>query len=61
MEQAIDQAVEDGSLSQEQADWMLEGLEQGFFPRGPKGQGFDFGRRWGGGGHPEGECPCGSH
>lgn len=55
MEQAIDQAVEDGSLSREQADWMLEGLEQGFFPGG---QGFGRGR--GGGFHPEGECPCGS-
>jgi hypothetical protein len=26
----IQQAVEDGNLSQEQADWMLEGLDQGF-------------------------------
>lgn len=30
--QAIEQAVEDGKISQEQADWMLEGLEKGFFP-----------------------------
>lgn len=30
--QAIQQAVEDGKISQEQADWMLEGLEKGFFP-----------------------------
>ena len=52
----IEQAVEDGTLTQEQADWMLEGLEQGFFPGG---QGFDRGR--GGGFRPEGECPCGSH
>ena len=52
----IEQAVEDGSLTQEQADWMLEGLEQGFFPGG---QGFGRGR--GGGFRPEGECPCGSH
>ncbi len=45
---AIEQAVEDGYLSREQADWLLEGLEQGFFPgrRGleqsffPGGQGF---------------------
>jgi len=52
----IEQAVEDGSLTREQADWMLEGLEQGFFPGG---QGFGRGR--GGGFRPEGECPCGSH
>jgi hypothetical protein len=30
----IQQAVEDGTLTQEQADWMLEGLEQGFMPGG---------------------------
>lgn len=34
MREAIQQAVEDGTISQEQADWMLEGLEQGFFPMG---------------------------
>jgi len=28
--QAIGQAVEDGTMSQEQADWLLEGLELGF-------------------------------
>ena len=54
--EAIEQAVEDGSLTQEQADWMLEGLEQGFFPRGR-----GFGRGWGGGYYADGECPCGSH
>jgi len=52
----IEQAVEDGTLTQEQADWMLEGLEQGFFPGG---QGFGRGR--GGGFRPDGECPCDSH
>ncbi|MCJ7668509.1 MAG: hypothetical protein MUP04_09590, partial [Anaerolineae bacterium] len=41
---AIEQAVEDGDLSQEQADWMLEGLGLDFFP---SGQGFGFGRGWG--------------
>jgi hypothetical protein len=33
MRQAIEQAVEDGNMTQEQADWMLKGLEQGFFPK----------------------------
>ena len=55
----IEQAVEDGSLTQQQADWMLEGLEQGFFPRRPGGRG--FGRGWRGGYYPDSECPCGSH
>jgi hypothetical protein len=50
MQQAIEQAVEDGRLSQEQADWLLKGLEQGLFPMGR-----GFGHGWG-----EGECPCGS-
>jgi len=51
MQQAIEQAVEDGRLSQEQADWLLKGLEQGLFPMGR-----GFGHGWG-----EGECPCSSH
>jgi hypothetical protein len=51
MQQAIEQAVEDGRLGQEQADWLLKGLEQGLFPMGR-----GFGHGWG-----EGECPCGSH
>jgi hypothetical protein len=42
--QAIEQAVKDGKMSQEQADWLLEGLEQGFFPGG---RGFGCGGRWG--------------
>jgi hypothetical protein len=28
----IEQAVEDGTMSREQADWLLKGLEQGYFP-----------------------------
>jgi uncharacterized membrane protein len=28
--QSIEQAVADGTMSQEQADWLLEGLEKGF-------------------------------
>ena len=42
MRESIQQRVEDGSLSQEQANWMLEGLEQGFFPGG-RGFGHGFG------------------
>jgi len=34
MRDAIEQALEDGNITQEQADWLLEGLEQGFFPMG---------------------------
>ena len=41
MKDAIRQAVEDGRMTQEQADWLLEGLEKGYFPMG---QGFGFGR-----------------
>ena len=41
--EAIEQAVEDGKMSQEQADWLLEGLEQGFLPGG---RGLGFGGRW---------------
>jgi len=52
LQQAIEQAVEDGNMTQERADWMLEGLEQGFLPRG---RGFGRGRGWGRGPRPEGE------
>jgi hypothetical protein len=34
MRAAIAQAVEDGSLTQEHANWLLQGLDQGFFPGG---------------------------
>lgn len=50
MKDRIQQAVEEGNLTQEQADWTLEGLEQGFMPGG---RGF-FG---GPGGHFRG-FPC---
>ncbi len=49
MRDAIEQAVEDGSITQEQADWLLEGLEQGFFPMG-RSFGFGHGMK-GGSGH----------
>lgn len=48
--QAIEQAVEDGRLTQEQADWMRQGLEHGFMPMG---RGFGHGLGFGG----EGNCP----
>lgn len=42
--EAIQQAVEDGRITQEQADWMLEGLEQGFHLGGRgMGRGGHFG------------------
>ena len=49
MRQTIEQAVQDGRLSREQADWMLEGLEQGWWRGHGKGfgRGFGHGRRWG--------------
>jgi uncharacterized protein (DUF433 family) len=38
---AIEQAVENGRITQEQADWLLEGIDQGFLPRA---RGFGAGR-----------------
>jgi hypothetical protein len=40
MRDAIEQAVEDGYLTQEQADWLLQGLDLGYWGGG----GFGFGR-----------------
>jgi hypothetical protein len=40
---AIEQAVEDGRLTREQADWLLEGLDNGYWGGG-FGHGFGFGR-----------------
>jgi hypothetical protein len=40
---AIEQAVKDGRLSREQADWLLQGLEKGWLG----GRGFGFGRGFG--------------
>jgi len=47
---AINQAVEDGTMSRAQADWLLQGLEQGYLPgrgfgRGMRGGLFGFGLR----------------
>lgn len=44
--QAIEQAVEDGRITQEQADWMLEGLDKGY---SLGGRGFGHGGRGPGG------------
>jgi hypothetical protein len=44
VQQRIRQAVEDGNLTQEQANWLLEGLEKGFHPGG---RGFSMGRGFG--------------
>jgi len=40
MRERIAQAVEDGAMTQEKADWLLEGLDKGFLD----GPGFGFGR-----------------
>lgn len=45
---AIEQAVADGYLTQEQADWLLKGMELGFMPGG-WGRGFGRGFGFGGG------------
>ena len=42
MKDKITQAVKDGTITQEQADWILQGLDKGYF-FGGKGFGFGFG------------------
>ena len=56
MHDAIAQAVEDGNLTQEQADWLLEGLDNGYMPRG---RGSGHGMRGGRGGFAPGGFPPG--
>jgi hypothetical protein len=41
MKDRINQAVQDGKMTQDQADWLLKGLEQGYM--GGKMRGFGFG------------------
>lgn len=50
--EAIEQAVADGTISREKADWLLEGLDKGFWGgnEGGLGLSFGFGRRGGFGG-----------
>jgi hypothetical protein len=40
----IQQAVTDGTITQEKADWLLEGLDKGFIGNGPGGDGFFGGK-----------------
>lgn len=49
MKDAIAQAVKDGKITQEQADWLLQGLDKGYLGKG-RGFGFDFGPGMGRGG-----------
>jgi hypothetical protein len=53
----IDQAVTDGTISQDKADWLLKGLEKGFLDGPGFGFGMDPGPGFGGPGHP-GEQPA---
>lgn len=62
MRDRIAQAVEDGTMTQAQADWMLEGIENGYMMGGAGGfgRGFDGPRGHGGGfGSGTAECPMG--
>jgi hypothetical protein len=56
MRERIAQAVEDGTITQENADWLLEGLDNGFIG-GPGGFGPGFGGPRGGGHGPKGVAP----
>lgn len=51
----IEQAVDDGTITQEHADWLLEGLDKGFIG-GPDG--FGFGGRGHGFGPLPGQAPA---
>jgi len=47
---AIEQAVTDGTLTRDHADWLLEGLDNGYWGPGANGGGFGFGPHGGHGG-----------
>lgn len=51
MRAQIEQSVTDGTMTQDKADWLLEGLDKGYLDGGP-GFGLDLGR--GGHGRPDG-------
>lgn len=55
MRTQIEQAVTDGTMSQDKADWLLEGLDKGYLDGG-NGFGLDFGH--GGRGGPGGQPPA---
>jgi hypothetical protein len=64
--EAIQQAVKDGKISQAQADWLIEGLDKGYWGGGKGGFGFGFGgfgmmgrehRGFGRFGMPKGSAP----
>ncbi len=55
MRTQINQAVTDGKMSQDKANWLLEGLDKGFLD----GQGFGFGFGGPRGGHGFGNGPMG--
>jgi len=50
---SINQALKNGYITQEQANWLLEGLDKGFFPMG-RGFGFGHGMMGGFGGFGRG-------
>lgn len=52
---AIEQAVTDGTMSREKADWLLEGLDKGYW--GGSDGGFEFGPFGFGGRHGFGHLP----
>lgn len=54
MRAQIAQAVEDGTMTQEKADWLLDGLDKGFMGGGDGGFGRGFGGMRGPG---NGDCP----
>lgn len=55
---AIQQAVTDGQITQDQADWLIEGLDKGYWGSGQKSFGFGgFGRGHHGFGLPRGSAP----
>lgn len=56
MRAQILQAVEDGTMTQDKADWLLEGLDKGYLD-GP-GFGFGFGRGGHGGPNGKGQPPA---
>lgn len=59
MRERIAQAVADGTMTQEKADWLLEGLDNGFLGKGPSGFGPGGGKGPRGGSHGFGDGPNG--